>query len=80
MTEADIYQGLQGVFNKVFRRDDVKLTPELSAKDVPGWDSFRFVSLIMAMEEHFQIKLDMDELNNLANIGDLVKVITARLH
>jgi acyl carrier protein len=80
MTEADIYQGLQGVFNKVFRREDIKLTPGLSAKDVPGWDSFRFVSLIMATEEHFTIKLDTDELENLTNIGDLVKVIAGRAH
>jgi acyl carrier protein len=80
MTEADIFQGLQGVFDQVFRRSDIKLTPQLSAKDVPGWDSFRFVSLIMGTEEFFKIKLDADEVDKLANIGELVKVIAARIH
>jgi hypothetical protein len=37
MTEVEIYNGLQSVFDTVFRRRDIKLTPELSAADVPGW-------------------------------------------
>jgi len=78
MTEPDIYAGLQTVFNAVFKRRDITITPQLSARDVPGWDSFRYVSMIVAAEKHFRIKLtgaDIDELNN---IGDLAKVIALR--
>jgi acyl carrier protein len=79
MTETEIYDGLQSVFDSVFRRRDIKVTPELTAAHVPGWDSFRYVSLIVATEEYFRIKFlgpDIDELNN---IGDLAQAIAAKL-
>jgi acyl carrier protein len=40
VTEAEIYQQLTEVFRDVFGRDDMELTPELSAKDVAGCDSY----------------------------------------
>ena len=74
MSEAEIYQDLDGIFAQVFRRR-IELKPELTAKEVPGWDSFRMVSLIMATEEHFRIKLPPADLDKLANVGDLVRAI-----
>jgi len=79
MTEADIYDGLHGIFAKVFRRNDLKLTPELSAADVPGWDSFRYLSIIMDSEEFFRIKLKRADVDELKNVGDLVKAIARHL-
>jgi acyl carrier protein len=78
MTEPDIYAGLQRVFNAVFKRSDITITPALSAKDVPGWDSFRYVSMIVAAEKHFRIKLTGDDIDELNNIGDLAQVIARR--
>jgi acyl carrier protein len=75
MTETDIYNGLQSVFDDVFRRRDIKLTPQLSAADVPGWDSFRYVSLIMATEQHFNVKFLGPDIDDLKNIGDLARAV-----
>ncbi len=41
--EAEIYQRLTEIFHEVFSRDDITLRPDLTAKDVAGWDSFRQV-------------------------------------
>jgi acyl carrier protein len=41
MTEREIYQALSTIFQDVFLRDDLVLTPALSAKDVEDWDSFK---------------------------------------
>jgi acyl carrier protein len=79
MTEAEIYSGLQGVFNSVFRQQDIPLTAELTADQVPGWDSFRYVSLIMATEEYFRIKFLGPEIDELRNIGDLVHAIAKKV-
>ncbi|HEX3536705.1 MAG TPA: acyl carrier protein [Stellaceae bacterium] len=75
MTEADIYAALTEIFHDVFLRDDLELQPELSAKDVPGWDSFKQIDIILAVEEKYQIKLNTRELDSLHNVGDLVRVI-----
>jgi len=79
MTEAEIYRALQDVFNSVFRRSDIQIGPQLSAKDVPGWDSFRHVNLIMATEEYFRIQFLSSDIDDMSTIEDLVRAI-ARHH
>jgi acyl carrier protein len=78
MSEADIYAALGEIFRDVFLNDDIELRPELSAKDVPGWDSFKQIDIILAVEEKYRIKLNTRELDGLHNVGDLVRVIAAK--
>jgi len=78
MSEAEIYAGLGEIFRDVFLSDDIQLRPELSAKDVPGWDSFKQIDIILAVEEKYRIKLNTRELDSLQNVGDLVRVIAAK--
>ena len=59
-------------------RDDLALKPELTAKDVQGWDSFKQIEIIMASEEKYGIKFTTRELDSLQNVGDLVRVVTAK--
>ncbi|HEY1931739.1 MAG TPA: acyl carrier protein [Acetobacteraceae bacterium] len=77
-TEAEIYAGLTEIFNDVFMRDDMALTPALAANDVQGWDSFKQIEIIMASEEKFGMKFTTRELDSLQNVGDLVRVIAAK--
>jgi acyl carrier protein len=78
MSEAEIYAALGEIFQDVFLSDDIELRPELSAKDVPGWDSFKQIDIILAIEEKYRIKLNTRELDGLHNVGDLVRVIAAK--
>lgn len=78
MTEAEITAALTEIFHDVFMRDDLVLRPELSAKDVPGWDSFKQIEIIMAAEEKFGIKMSTRELDSLQNVGDLLRVIGSK--
>jgi acyl carrier protein len=77
-TEAEVYAGLAEIFNDVFMRDDMALTPALAAKDVQGWDSFKQIEIIMASEEKFGMKFTTRELDSLQNVGDLARVIAAK--
>jgi acyl carrier protein len=78
MSEAEIYAALGEIFRDVFLMDDIELRPELGAKDVPGWDSFKQIDIILAVEEKYRIKLNTRELDSLQNVGDLVRVIAAK--
>lgn len=78
MAEADIYAALSEIFRDVFLRDDLQLRPELSAKDVQGWDSFKQIDIILAVEEKYGIKFNTRELDSLHNVGDLVRVIAGK--
>jgi acyl carrier protein len=77
-TEAEIYGALTEIFHDVFMRDDLVLKPELSAKEVQGWDSFKQIEIIMATEEKYGIKFTTRELDGLQNVGDLVRVVVAK--
>ncbi|MGH7210440.1 MAG: acyl carrier protein [Acetobacteraceae bacterium] len=74
-TETEINTALTEIFRDVFNRDDMELTPALSAKDVEGWDSFKQIEIIIATEERFGIKMTTRELDSLRNVGDLVRVV-----
>ncbi len=76
--QAKIYADLTEIFNDVFMRDDMTLTPELSAKDVAGWDSFKQIEIMVSVEERFGIKLNTREIDSLRNVGDLAEVITKK--
>jgi acyl carrier protein len=78
MSEAEIYAALTLIFQDVFLRDDLVLTPTLSAKDVPGWDSFKQVEILIATQEHFGINLSTREIDRLTNVGDLVSAVAAK--
>jgi acyl carrier protein len=78
MTEPEIYQALTTIFQDVFLRDDIPIAPELSGKDVPDWDSFKQIEIIIAVEGRFGIRFSTREMDGLASVGDLARLITAK--
>jgi len=78
MTEAEIYPQLTEIMRDVLMLDDLDLRADLSAKDVEGWDSFKMIEIIMAVEAHFGIKVPSQALDKLENVGDLVRLIHTR--
>ena len=78
MNDMDIWNGLREIFADVFSRDDIVLTPELTAKDVKGWDSFKQIEIILATEARFGIKMSTREVDRLHNVGDLAQVIAVK--
>jgi len=77
-SEAEIYSALTEIFHDVFLRDNMVLKAALSAKDVQGWDSFKQIEIIMAIEERFGMKFSTRELDSLQNVGDLVRVVAVK--
>jgi acyl carrier protein len=75
MATDEIYAKLHEIFADIFLRDDIELTATTTAADVEGWDSFRMIEIVLAVQEQFGIKLHTKELDNLKNVGDLVTII-----
>jgi acyl carrier protein len=78
MDEPQIYARLAEIFQEVFDEDSIEVIPELSAKDVDGWDSLTHIRLILTIEKAFRIKFTTSEIGKLENVGDLVALIQAR--
>ena len=71
MTDTEIFAGLTEVFHEAFGDDSLVLTPQTSAEHVKGWDSVKMVSIILGVEQHFDVKLRWREVDKLRNVGDL---------
>ena len=78
MVEQDIYKDVTTIFQDVFLRDDLVLSPALSAKDIAGWDSFKQIEIVIAVQDHYGISFRTRELDSLNNVGDLVRLIAAK--
>ena len=74
-----IHDKLTEVVRSVFGNDDLVVTAETKAGDVDGWDSLAHVRLMLTVERAFNIKFSAYEVNRLKNIGELEKLIAAKL-
>jgi acyl carrier protein len=79
MDTAEIYRQLTELFRELFADDSIALTPEITANDIEGWDSFNHISVIVAVETRFGVKMTTSEIEHLANVGALVASIESKL-
>ena len=70
---------LKKVILKQLNLDDFDLQDSTIAPEVPGWDSLNHMNIILAVEEHFKVKFKSYELIRLKNVGDLQKLLDAKL-
>ncbi len=78
MDRQAIINKLKTIFENVMDVD-VEITPELSAKDVPEWDSLTHVRLIVTAEKEFKIRFAAAEVSALKKTGDLIELIERHL-
>lgn len=71
----DIRQELNRVFRDVFSRDEIHILDHTTAADIPGWDSLAHISLVLAVEEHFQIRFAMAEITGMKDVGEMIRLI-----
>jgi acyl carrier protein len=72
---ADIEAGLTDVFRETFGDPSLVLRPDMTARDVAGWDSLKMVIIIMAVEERFGIEMRTREMDGLRCVGDFISLI-----
>jgi len=79
MQQHDIYAQLTTIFHDLFDDDSIVLNPGLTAADVPEWDSFNHINLIVAIESRFGIKFQTAELESMHTVGHLADLIQSKL-
>jgi acyl carrier protein len=78
IAEPEIYEGLTEILQDTFMRDDLVATPELTARDIAGWDSLKQIDIILAAEERFGVKFGSKDIDGLASIGDLAALVARK--
>lgn len=68
---------LQDIFRTVLEDDDLVLTDEMTAADVPSWDSVAHVSLMFTIEAEFGLQFSDDQLTSFRNVGELRRFVAS---
>lgn len=80
MKREEIIKQLTGIFRKVLGNDKLILTNDLTADDVDTWDSLSHMLLITEIEDVFNIKFKLRELNKMKDVGVLIEIVDTKVN
>ena len=75
----DIREKLTNLFKEVFDEETLVLSDDMTADDVDAWDSLSHINLMIAIELAFDIEFKQSEIQNFANVGELIQGIEQKL-
>lgn len=81
MTTIDfdkVLLGVQDICREVFENPSLVLTKDTTAEDVPNWDSFNHLNIVVAVEQRFGIRFRTSEVEGLRNVGELVEMVLSK--
>jgi acyl carrier protein len=79
MERASIVIKLSEVFRRVFNNETLELRDDLTANQVENWDSLTHMILISEIENTFQVKFKLKELNKMRKVGDMVDLLLQKI-
>jgi len=79
-TPNEIHEHITAVLRDVFEDPSLDVRDELTAADVPAWDSLNHINLIVALEREFRVRFTAGEAIGMKNIGELKALIARKLN
>jgi acyl carrier protein len=73
-----IEDSLADIFRIILNDPNLRLSNELTAADVDGWDSLTHVMIISMIETRFGIQFTLKDLLCMESIGDIADTIRAK--
>jgi len=59
----------------VFQIDPIKINKNSSPESIDTWDSLAQLSLIISIEQHYKITLEIEEIFSIMNVGDIYDIL-----
>jgi len=66
---------LNKIFIQIFKDEALNISSETNSSDIPNWDSLNNMHLIVAIEDHYDIRFELEEIQSLKNVGELYSCI-----
>jgi acyl carrier protein len=70
---------IQEAFKAAFNVEPQLITIDTIPADVPAWDSMGHVALASALESIFSLSFDVDEVMEMENVREIVRIVEAKL-
>jgi acyl carrier protein len=75
MDTTEIKAKLTPIFQEIFSAENLSVDEQLTAKEVPGWDSLSHINMVVAVEKAFRIRLNTREVRSMKKVSDLINLI-----
>ena len=69
----------EAIFREVLDVPDLKLRDDLAARDLENWDSLNHITLVMSLEESFEVKFSTREVMGWRNVGEMLDTLVSKL-
>ena len=77
-SSEEILTELQPIFEEALNQPGLVVTPASNAMNTKNWDSIAHIELIEMVEMHFKVRFALGELQDLKEVGDLIKLIQVK--
>ena len=74
-----ISERLKQIILKELNLNNFDFKDETTANQVPGWDSFNHINVILAIEKDYNVHFKGLEILKVKNIGELQKLVDTKL-
>jgi acyl carrier protein len=75
----DVLSRVRKAFNSAFEVDPASIGMNTVPADVKAWDSMGHVTLASSLEQEFNLTFDVDELMEMENVREIVRIVQAKL-
>jgi len=80
MQHDDVLKKLNSIFQEVLGNEEIELRDETTAADIEEWDSLTNIRILVQIEQDFNISFSSAEIADIPNVGELVRLIVARIN
>jgi acyl carrier protein len=78
LTPAEVIARIEPIMRDLFDEYEGPITANLTAKDVPQWDSLANVQLIVMVEKAFGVMFASSDIGAMKNLGALAEHVVAK--
>jgi acyl carrier protein len=69
---------LESLFQTLFPEENLDFSKNLNSTKIQNWDSIKYVTIVLAVEEEFDIKLTQDEILEFSSFDRIFQILRSR--
>lgn len=79
MDRKKVLEKLNEIFRENFDDEEISLSDSTSSKDIDEWNSLEQINLVVAIQDEFHVKFNIDEVNAMTNVGEMADFIMQKI-
>jgi len=75
-----IFEQVRTISTDIFQVPAGQITTESSPKTLEAWDSVQHLNLVLALEQHFGVQFEPEEMDQMKTIGSISELVESKLN